>query len=128
MFMIDECVYENILDRMYTKNWELCNKNLHKKESALLTKNANILRTFKTMYNIFIMHKEKQIRFSSQTKLFYIATQTLSLTLKDTYFPLVSTPSQIGNIVSIQMYSSVLFVYNVYNLYKKKVLKTLRAS
>ena len=50
--MIDECVYENILDRMYTKNWELCNKNLHKKESALLTKNVNILR-------IFIMHKEK---------------------------------------------------------------------
>ena len=122
MFMIDECVYENILDRMYTKNWELCNKNLHKKESALLTKNVNILR-------IFIMHKEKvDIRFSSLTKLFYIATQTLSLTLKDTYFPLVSTPSQIENIVSIQMYSCVLFVYNVYNLYKKKVLKTLRAS
>ena len=68
MFMIDECVYENILDRMYTKNWELCNKNLHKKESALLTKNANILR-------IFIMHKEKvDIRFSSLTKSFYIAT------------------------------------------------------
>ena len=48
--------------------------------------------------------------------------------MKDTYFPLVSTPSQLENIVSIQMYSSVIFVYNVYNLYKKKVLKTLRAS